>query len=192
MVALPPLLVGEMAILAALQSAVTCNGTELPSSAGTTSSSDSSSVKLPVRGPSRIQQPIAAMGDFHASTNGAMVDLEYTIATSSTALNWSQETGGLSFFYVDELPAATSLDSEHFLALPSFLTGVSLIFNQQLSPTVTINSSMQLVVDFSVLIGIGHPITAHHMRAWQVRLPTHQLLKCSCSSCRVLPACDVL
>ena len=156
MVALPPLLVSEMSIPTALQSAITCNGTELASNGDVVADSTSSYVDLPVQGPSRVEQSINALGDFYTSISSSYVNFDYSVDTSPNAMNWSQRTGGLSFFYLDEiLVPPTEEEAEQFLLLPSFMTGVSLIHNSQLSPTVTLNASFQLVVDFNVLVRIG-------------------------------------
>ena len=178
-VALPSLLVSQMNVLSALQSAITCNGTQLSSSGGVAGSS-SSSLQLPVNGPSRIAQSINALSDFHASASSSIVNFEYSVNTSPNALNWSQRTGGLSFLYKDEIAATTSVDSSQFMMLPSFITSVSLIYNNQLSPTVTLNSSVQLVIDFTVLIRIGQPPT-------NTQRTDAAMFRCStahCSPCR--------
>ena len=154
MVALPPLLVSELSVLTTLKSAITCNGSELTSSV-TGSGSSSMLAELPVQGPSRIEQSINALADFYTSGSSSAVDFQYSVNTSVRAMNWTQQTGGPSFFYLDEIPATMSVDPSQFLMLPSFMTSMSLIYNQQLSPTVTLNSSIQLVMDFNVLIRIG-------------------------------------
>ena len=92
-----------------------------------------------------------------------MVEFDFAVSTSPSAMNWSQRTDGLSFLYLSEIPATTSVEAEHFLLLPSFMTGVTLIHNSRLSPTVTLNSSLQLVIDFTILVRIGQSQqTRHH------------------------------
>ena len=152
-VALPSLLVSQMGVLPALQSAITCNGSQLSSTAVVTSSG-SSSMSLAVSGPPRIQQSMNALSDFYTSTTAAPVNFQFSAKTSPKAMNWSQQTGGLSFLYLDEIPATTAINRNQYLALPSLITGVSLIYNYQLSPTVLLNSSMQLVMDFNAIVRI--------------------------------------
>jgi hypothetical protein len=84
-------------VLTTLQSAITCNGTQLTSTSST--DADSLTVYLTVYGPSRIEQSVNALADFYASGLNIALKFNYEVATSLGAMKWTQQTGGPSFLY---------------------------------------------------------------------------------------------
>lgn len=152
MVAVPALIQQQLAITATLTSAITCNGRPLNA---TQSSATVSTVQM--YAPNRLNQQLTAFSDFYTGTSNATnVNLLVDSATSDQSLNNANERLGLAFYYESEITttSTTPLDTMDNYILPSFLTSIVYTYNQQLSSTITLNSSIQLLIDFNTVMRI--------------------------------------
>ena len=149
--ATPSLVQQQLAITATLTSAITCNGAPL------NASQSSSTNTVQMYAPSRISQQLASLNDFYLGTSNitdATLNLQST--TSDQSLTNANNGAGLGFYIEAEITnsTVTPQDTTDNYILPSFLTSIVYTYNFQLSSTVTINSSIELVIDFDCILRI--------------------------------------
>ena len=149
-VATPTLVQQQLSITATLTSKITCNGQPLHAS-----QSSGTTATVTIYAPSRLNQGLVAMSDFY-TINATDVQLNVEWATSDQSLTIGNDGLGLAFYYESEITNATvtPLDTAINHILPSFLTSIVYTYNLHLSDTVTLNTSVELVIDFPTALRI--------------------------------------
>jgi phosphate transport system substrate-binding protein len=143
----PPLVLNDLNVITTLNS-ITCNNQPVQTVTPTTS--------FPLIAPSRVQYALDPITEF--------VDLPFTYSPSNNPIASMMEgwtTNALTLFHASELQydlfiaiLTGAVDYvDHFL-VPTFLTSIVFIYNPQISPSVTLNSSVELFINWEIIAAI--------------------------------------
>ena len=149
----PDLTRTRLDILSTLQTSLYCNN-QLLNSTTVASSAATTATTIALAGPQRLSIPMVAYGDFY-SANTTSVLFSYTNQLSTTAMLGAQRTPTtLPLFYAEEIAntTATPINTVDYHVLPSFITSIVHTYNLQLSSTVTLNASIELVLDYATVM----------------------------------------
>ena len=155
-VTIPDLTRTQLNLLNTIQTNLHCNNHLLNATTGVTLTSTTATLPtVALTGPERLRLPMTAYGDFRSATDGDVL-FTYESQISTAAMQQAQQTPTvLPFFYLDEINSTlTPIDTTTHFVLPSFLTSIVYAHNLQLSHTVTLNSSIELVIDSASIMRI--------------------------------------
>ena len=111
--------------------------------------------------PARLEQALDALVDFHSNIDPD-VDFEAISTDAGSSVQIGQSTYDLAMFFTQEVATEARERNEtdvqvrydDWWVLPTLLTSTVLIYNPQLSASVTLNSSVQLVLDVPTVFAI--------------------------------------
>jgi hypothetical protein len=145
----PPLNLDFYSVIPTLNS-ITCNDLPLTTSTPTTI--------IPLLGPSRLSQLINPVLSFHSNAQPDLAPLSYTPTEALAALVETELNNDLTMCYMSDAlidsqyyNVSVTIDYDRHFIVPTFLTSVVLTYNPQISPSVKLNSSVELVLDFYTL-----------------------------------------
>ena len=150
---IPSLTRTQLGLLNTLQANLLCMDQPLNATSATTTEVVRSTVTMV--GPQRLSVAMTANGEFYSSNNSD-VQFAYKNQLSATAMQLAQQSATvLPFYYPDNVnTTATPIDTARFRVLPTLITSIVYTHNLQLSATVTLNSTVELVIDFATVLRI--------------------------------------
>jgi len=149
----PPVILSALSVTSTLNW-VSCNGQPVVPVTPTT--------VFNLLSPVRLAPLVDPLIDFHAAQFTSAVDFETEpVADAITAMTTGWATNQLTFFYPTEIEEQSveanvtiAVDYDNFLVVPTFLTSLVWKYNPQISPSVTLNSSVELVLEWEILVAI--------------------------------------
>lgn len=171
-VSLPSLLQRSLAIPELFTDDLTCDGAPL-----TSAYVDSTDTAIDYYGADRLGHLLTTLIQFRdasAASSASAATLppptfQFNAQLSAAAAKLGEQTDALVFYYPSEVLNGTSIvppNVTDFYQLPMFLISVVMTFNPQLSPTVRLNASSSLVIDWATiaLILLDNVTDWHHPR----------------------------